>query len=71
MVTTEDYDDDDNNENKVKKRSIKHCQLLSVEEQEVIAGLNPARIAKYQICQNYDFCILVHLRDNNDRAYLQ
>jgi hypothetical protein len=47
MVTTEDDDDDDNNENKVKKRSIKHSQLLSVEEQEVIAGLNPARIAKY------------------------
>ena len=47
MVTTEDDDDDDNNENKVKKRRIKHSHLLSVEEQEVIAGLNPARIAKY------------------------
>ena len=69
MVSTED--DDDNNENKVKKRSIKHSQQLSVEEQEVITGLNPARIAKYQICQNYEFCILVYLRDNNDRAYLQ
>ncbi len=46
MVTTEDDDDDENNDNKVKKRSIKHSHLLSVEEQEVIAGLNPARIAK-------------------------
>ena len=71
MVTTEDDDDDENNDNKVKKRSFKHSHLLSVEEQEVIAGLNPAKIAKCEICQNYDFCILVHLRDNNDRAYLK
>ena len=47
MVSTEDDDDDENNDNKVKKKSLKHSHLLSVEEQEVIAGLNPDKIVKY------------------------
>ena len=42
-------DDDENiteNDEIVKKSSLKHSNLLSAEEKEVIAGLNPATVSK-------------------------
>jgi len=50
--TDEDNNNDDDDENitennkMVKKSTLKHSNLLSAEEKEVIAGLNPAKQAK-------------------------
>ena len=50
-VMDNDSDDDDDetineNDKNVKKRGLKHSNQLSVEEHEVVAGLNPAKQAK-------------------------
>ena len=47
---TED-DNDENNENETKKSSFKHSHLLSTEEQEEFADMNPAKKLKFKICQ--------------------
>ena len=43
---TED-DNDENNENETKKSSFKRSHLLSTEEQEEFAGMNPAKKLKF------------------------
>ena len=40
-------DNDENNENETKKSSFKHFHLLSTEEQEEFADMNPAKKRKF------------------------